>query len=116
MGLLKAAMGSAGGVLADQWLEFFICESLDANVLATKGQKKTSKRSSNTSGENNIISNGSGIVVNKGQAAIIVDNGRIAEFCAEEGQYTYDTSSEPSIFHGGLGQGLVGAIKNMADR
>jgi len=116
MGLLKAAMGSAGGVLADQWLEFFICESLDANVLATKGQKKTSKRSSNTSGENNIISNGSGIVVNKGQAAIIVDNGRIAEFCAEEGQYTYDTSSEPSIFHGGLGQGLVGSIKNMAER
>jgi len=116
MGLLKAAMGAAGGVLADQWLEFFICESLDANVLATKGQKKTSKRSSNTSGENNIISNGSGVVVNKGQAAIIVDNGRIAEFCAEEGHYTYDTSSEPSIFHGGLGQGLIGSIKNMAER
>ncbi|MCL1956307.1 MAG: SPFH domain-containing protein, partial [Fibromonadales bacterium] len=83
---------------------------------ATKGQKKTSKRSSNTSGENNIISNGSGIVVNKGQAAIIVDNGRIAEFCAEEGHYTYDHSSEPSIFHGGLGQGLVGSIKSMAER
>jgi len=116
MGLLKAAMGSAGGVLADQWLEFFICESLDADVLAAKGQKKTSKRSSNTGGENNIISNGSGIVVNKGQAAIIVDNGRIAEFCAEEGHYTYDSSSEPSIFHGGLGQGLIGAIKNMGER
>jgi len=116
MGLLKAAMGAAGGVLADQWLEFFICESLDANVLATKGQKKTSKRSSNTSGEDNIISNGSGVVVNKGQAAIIVDNGRIAEFCAEEGHYTYDHSSEPSIFHGGLGQGLIGSIKNMAER
>jgi len=116
MGLLKAAVGAAGGVLADQWLEFFVCESLDANVLATKGQKKTSKRSSNTSGENNIISNGSGIVVNKGQAAIIVDNGRIAEFCAEEGHYTYDHSSEPSIFYGGLGQGLVGSIKSMAER
>jgi membrane protease subunit (stomatin/prohibitin family) len=116
MGLLKAAMGSAGGVLADQWLEFFICESLEVNVLATKGQKRTSKRSSNTSGEDNIISNGSGIVVNKGQAAIVVDNGRIAEFCAEEGHYTYDKSSEPSIFHGGLGQGLVGSIKNMAER
>jgi membrane protease subunit (stomatin/prohibitin family) len=116
MGLLKAATGAAGGVLADQWLEFFVCESLEANVLATKGQKKTSKRSSNSSGEDNIISNGSGIVVNKGQAAIVVDNGRIAEFCAEEGHYTYDKSSEPSIFHGGLGQGLVGSIKNMAER
>jgi membrane protease subunit (stomatin/prohibitin family) len=116
MGLIKAAIGSVGGVLADQWLEFFTCESLDANVLATKGQKKTSKRSSNTSGENNIISNGSGIVVNKGQAAIIVDNGRIAEFCADEGQYTYDSSSEPSIFYGSLGQRIVGPIKNIAER
>jgi membrane protease subunit (stomatin/prohibitin family) len=116
MGLIQAATGAAGGVLADQWLEFFICESLDANVLAAKGQKKISKRSSNTSGENNIISNGSGIVVNKGQAAMIVDNGRIAEFCADEGKYTYDTSSEPSIFYGGLGKGVAGSIKSMIDR
>jgi membrane protease subunit (stomatin/prohibitin family) len=116
MGLLKSLAGSAGGVLADQWLEFFVCESMEADVLAAKGQKRVSKRSSNTKGEDNIISNGSGVVVNKGQAAIIVDNGRIAEFCAEEGRYTYDQSSEASIFHGGLGQGLVGAIKNMAER
>jgi len=116
MGLLKAISGAAGGVLADQWLEFFVCESMEADVLAAKGQKRTSKRSSNTKGEDNIISNGSGLVVNKGQAAIIVDNGLIAEFCAEEGHYTYDQSSEPSIFHGGLGQGLIGAIKNMAGR
>ena len=116
MGLLKAAVGAAGGVLADQWLEFFVCESMEADVLVVKGQKRTSKRSSNTKGEDNIISNGSGLVVNKGQAAIIVDNGRIAEFCAEEGRYTYDQSSEPSIFYGGLGQGLIGSIKNMAER
>ncbi|GBU20524.1 hypothetical protein R80B4_00402 [Fibrobacteres bacterium R8-0-B4] len=116
MGLIKAALGAAGGVLADQWLEFFVCESMEADVLAAKGQKRTSKRSSNTKGEDNVISNGSGVVVNKGQAAMIVDNGRIAEFCAEEGSYTYDQSSEPSIFHGGLGKGLIGAIKSMGDR
>jgi len=116
MGLLKALTGAAGGVLADQWLEFFVCESLEADVLAAKGQKRTSKRSSNTKGEDNIISNGSGVVVNKGQAAIIVDDGRIAELCAEEGRYTYDQSSEPSIFYGGLGKGIVGALKNMGDR
>ena len=116
MGLIKALTGSVGGVLSDQWLEFFVCESMEADVLAVKGQKRASKRSSNTKGEDNIISNGSGVVVNKGQAAIIVDNGRIAEFCAEEGSYTYDHSSEPSIFYGGLGSGLIGAIKNMADR
>ena len=116
MGLIKALAGAAGGVLADQWLEFFVCESLAADVLAAKGQKRTSKRSSNTKGEDNIISNGSGIVVNKGQAAIIVDNGRIAELCAEEGHYTYDQSSEPSIFYGGLGKGIIDSLKNMGER
>jgi len=116
MGLIKALMGAAGGALADQWLEFFVCESLEANVLAAKGQKRISKRSSNTKGEDNIISNGSGIVVNKGQAAVIVDNGRIMEFCAEEGKYTYDQSSESSIFFGGLGQGIAGFFKSLDER
>ena len=113
MGLIKAL---AGGALADQWLEFFVCESLEADVLAAKGQKKSSKRSSNTKGEDNIISNGSGIVVNKGQAALIIDNGRIVELCAEEGKYTFDQSSEPSIFYGGLGKGIVDIFKNVGDR
>ena len=116
MGLIKALMGAAGGVLADQWLEFFVCESLDANVLAAKGQKRTGKGSSNTKGSDNIISNGSGIVVNKGQAALIIDNGRIAEVCAEEGHYTYDQSSEPSVFYGGLGKGLMESFKNLGER
>jgi len=116
MGLIKALAGAAGGVLADQWLEFFVCESLEADVLAAKGQKRISKRSSNTKGEDNIITNGSGIVVNKGQAALIVDNGRIAELCAEEGHYTYDQSSEPSIFYGGLGKGILEAFKNIGER
>ncbi len=116
MGLIKALVGAAGGVLADQWLEFFVCESLEADVLAAKGQKKTGKRSSNTKGEDNIISNGSGVVVNKGQAAIIVDNGRIAEVCAEEGRYTYDHSSEPSIFYGDLGSSIVDSLKNIGER
>ena len=116
MGLIKALAGAVGGVVADQWLEFFVCESLEADVLAAKGQKRISKRSSNTKGEDNIISNGSGIVVNKGQAAIIVDNGRIAEFCGEEGHYTYDQSSESSIFFGSLDKAIIGTLKNMAER
>jgi membrane protease subunit (stomatin/prohibitin family) len=116
MGLIKALAGSAGGVLADQWLEFFTCESLEADVLAAKGQKKSSKRSSNTKGEDNIISNGSGVVVNAGQAAIITDNGKIVEVCAEEGRYTYDQSAEPSVFYGGLGKGIVAGLKNIGDR
>ncbi|MDR3013451.1 MAG: SPFH domain-containing protein [Chitinispirillales bacterium] len=116
MGLIKAATGAVGGVLSDQWLDFFICESLEVDVLAAKGQKRVSKRGANVKGEDNIISNGSGIVVNKGQAAVIIDNGRVAEFCAEEGHYTYDQSSEPSIFYGGLGNNVAGIIKNTWER
>ncbi|MCL2180089.1 MAG: SPFH domain-containing protein [Treponema sp.] len=116
MGLIKALVDSVGGTFADQWLEFFTCESLEADVLAAKGQKKSSKRSSNTKGEDNVISNGSGIVVNKGQAAIIVDNGRVMEFCAEEGKYTYDQGSESSIFYGGLDKSIIGIFKSIGER
>ncbi|MDR2952251.1 MAG: SPFH domain-containing protein [Treponema sp.] len=116
MGLIKAIAGAVGGVMADQWLEFFVCESLDADVLAAKGQRRTGRRGSNKKGENNIISNGSGIVVNKGQAALIIDNGRIAEVCAEEGHYTYDQSSEPSLFFGDLDQNIVDTLKNIGER
>jgi membrane protease subunit (stomatin/prohibitin family) len=108
-------MGAIGGNLADQWVEFFICESLEGNVLATKGQKRKGKRSSNTKGEDNIISDGSGIVVNKGQAAMVIENGRIVEFCAEEGDYTY-RGGEPSLFTGGLDKSIIGTIKSIGDR
>ena len=59
MGLIKAGIGALGGVMADQWKEYFYCDAMDANVLAVKGQKRTSKRSSNTKGNENIISTGS---------------------------------------------------------
>jgi len=116
MGLIKAAGGAVGGVLADQWLEFFVCESLKDDVLVAKGQNRTGKRGSNTKGEHNIISNGSGVVVHKGQAAIIIDNGKIMEFCAEEGHYTFDKSSEPSIFYGSMGERFAGPLKKTWER
>jgi len=116
MGLIKAAGGAVGGILADQWLEFFVCESLGADVLVAKGQNRSGKRGSNTKGEHNIISNGSGVVVHKGQAAVIIDQGKIVEFCAEEGHYTFDKSSEPSIFYGSLGDSVKGTLKSTWDR
>ena len=67
MGLIKAGLGALGGVLADQWKEFFYCEALDMDTLVVKGQKRISGRSSNTKGSDNIISNGSGIAVADGQ-------------------------------------------------
>lgn len=106
MGLIKAALGSVGGVLADQWKEFFYCESIPANVLVTKGKKRTGNRSSNTKGEENIISNGSVIAIADGQAMIIVEQGKVVDICAEPGEYTYDMSTEPSIFAGDLGESI----------
>ena len=106
MGLIKAAFGSAGGVLADQWKEFFYCDALDKNTLVVRGQKKTTRRSSNTKGNDNVISNGSGIAVADGQCMIIVDQGKVAEICAEPGEFTWDSSSEPSVFTGKFGDSL----------
>ena len=88
MGLIKAALGAAGGTLADQWKEFFYCDALDQDVLVVKGQKRISNRSSNTKGNDNIISNGSGIAVADGQCMIIVEQGKVVEVCAEPGQFT----------------------------
>ena len=107
MGLIKAITGAVGGVLADQWKEFFYCDALDADTLMVKGQKRVGKRSSNTKGSDNIISNGSVIAVADGQCMIIVEQGKIVEVCAEPGQFTYDTSTEPSIFTGELGEAIM---------
>ena len=115
MGLIKAALGSAGGVLADQWKEYFYCDSMAANVLVTKGKKRTSSRSSNTKGSDNIISNGSVIAVNEGQCMMIVEQGKIVEFAAEAGEYTWNSSSEPTIFQGGL-EGLEGSWETLKRR
>ena len=116
MGLIKAALGSAGGVLADQWKEYFYCESMPADVLVTKAHKKVSGRSSNKHGSENIISNGSVIAVNDGQCMLIVEQGKVVDACAEPGEYTYDTSSEPSIFCGGLGAGVKAAFQQVGKR
>ena len=116
MGLIKAGIGAIGGTLADQWKEFFYCDAIAKDVLVVKGQKKTSERSSNHKGEENIISNGSGIAVADGQCMIIVEQGKIIEVCAEPGQFTFNTSSEPSIFVGGLGEGIANTFETMKRR
>ena len=116
MGLLKAGVGALGGVLADQWRDFFYCESLSADVLAAKGEKRVGGRSSNTKGEDNIISNGSIIAVNDGQCMIIVESGAIVEVCAEPGEFVYESSTEPSIFYGGLGEGIKKSFAQMGRR
>ena len=116
MGLIKAGLGALGGSLADQWKEFFSCDALDNDVLVVKGQKQVSGRSSNTKGNDNVISNGSGIAVADGQCMIIVEQGKVVEVCAEPGEFTYDSSSEPSIFAGPLGKGIIDTFKTIGKR
>ena len=116
MGLIKAALGAAGGVLADQWKEYFYCEAIPTDVLAVKGRKKTSGRSSNTKGSDNIITNGSVIAVADGQCMLIVEQGKVVDVCAEPGEYTYDMSTEPSIFSGDLGDGIKDVFANIGKR
>ncbi len=116
MGLIKAGIGALGGVLADQWKEFFYCDALDMDTLMVKGTKRTGGRSSNTKGSDNIISNGSGIAVADGQCMIIVEQGKVVEVCAEPGEFTYDTSTEPSIFAGSFGESLINSFKAIGKR
>lgn len=116
MGLIKAGIGSAGGTLADQWKEFFYCDSMDADTLVIKGQKRVSGRSSNTKGNDNIITDGSGIAVADGQCMMIVEQGKIIDACAEPGQYTYNTGTEPSIFTGNLGDGIRKTFEEIGKR
>ena len=116
MGLIKAALGAAGGVMADQWKEYFYCEAIPESVLAVKGLHRVSGRSSNYKGNENIITNGSVIAVADGQCMILVDQGKVTELCAEPGEFVYDSSTEPSIFSGQLGQSILDTFKNIGKR
>lgn len=116
MGLIKAALGSTGSILADQWREYFYCDSMDADVLVSKGSKRIGSRSSNSKGSDNLISNGAVIAVNEGQCMMIVEQGQIVEFAAEAGEFTWNASTESTIFYGGLGNGLKGSWENLKRR
>ncbi len=116
MGLIKAGIGALGGTLADQWKEFFYCEAIPNDILMVKGEKRVGGRSSNTKAEDNIISSGSGIAVADGQCMIIVEQGKIVEVCAEPGEFTYDSSTEPSIFAGKLGESIIETFKTIGKR
>lgn len=116
MGLIKAAVGAASSTMADQWKEFFYCDSLSSDVLMVKGQKRVGGKSSNKQGSDNIITNGSGIAVADGQCMVIVEQGKIVELCAEPGEFTFDSSTEPSVFSGSFSEGLGKSFETFAKR
>ncbi len=117
MGFVKAAVGAASGVMSDQWKEFFACSALPAEVLAVKGEKKVSGRSANRRGSENIISDGSVVVVAEGQCALIVEQGKVVDLCAEPGEYTYNTGTQPSLFTGkGLAKNIDEVFSEIGKR
>lgn len=117
MGLIKAVKDAVGGVVADQWREYFYCDSLENDVLVVKARKRTSdRRGNNKSAEDNIITNGSIVAVNEGQCMIIVDQGKVVEFCAEAGEFVYDASTEASIFYGDFGENVKNTFLNIGKR
>lgn len=116
MGLVRAGLNAAGGVLADQWKEFFTCDAIGEGVLALKGRKSGGRRSVNSKGSDNVITTGSVILVADGQCMMIVDQGKIVEFAAEPGEYTYDASTSPSVFSGNFGDSLGKSINEFAKR
>ena len=116
MGLISALVGAASGALADSWRDYFSCDAIPADVLVIKGNKREAKRSTNTKGSDNLISNGSIIAVNDGQCMVIVEQGKVVEICAEPGEFVYDTSTEPSLFYGDLGTAIVDTFKQIGKR
>ena len=117
MGLIMAAGASLSSILGDQWKEYFYCPEMGNDVLVKKGERHHGKSGFlNRGGSDNVITNGSTIVVNEGQCMIIVDQGAIVDLCAEPGAYTYDTSTEASIFSGGLGEGVLASFNQFKAR
>ncbi|WP_029323981.1 SPFH domain-containing protein [Butyrivibrio sp. AE3004] len=116
MGILQAGIGAASSVLADSWREYFYCDAMPADTLAVKASKRTGKGSSNTKGNDNIISNGSILAVADGQCMIIVDQGKVTEICAEPGEFVYDVSTEPSLFYGSLSENIKETFKKIGKR
>lgn len=116
MGLIRAALGAVKGTMADQWKEFFYCDALDNDVLAVKGRKRVNSRFSGNRGNDNIITNGSGIVVADGQCMIIVEQGKVVEVCAEPGEFTYDASSESTVFQGDLSESILKTFETVKKR
>ena len=117
MGLIRAAVGAAEGVLSGQWKDFFYCDALSSDVMAAKGQKRVSGRSANTRGEDNVITTGSVIAVADGQCMLTVEQGKILDVCSQPGQFIFDTGGEPSIFLGGdFGDNVLASIKNIWER
>ena len=114
MGLIKALTSSTGSVMGDQFKEFVTCPTVESNVLMARGVVQHGD--GNKKPSDGVITNGSKINIPQGWAMMLVDNGKIVEFSSEPGEFIYDSGTEPTIFYGGLGKGIVDSIKTLGSR
>ncbi len=114
MGLLKSIISSTSSAFGDQLKEFVTCPEMTKETLLVRGIVNHGKGNKNPS--EGVISNGSGIVVPEGTAMMIIENGEIREFSAEPGTYTWNTSTESSVFTGGFWKGIGETFKTIGKR
>ena len=114
MGLIKAFTSSVSSSLGDQFKEYISCPEMDSDVLVQRGIVNHGDGNKNPS--EGVITNGSAIMVPESTAMVVIENGKILDFCAEAGTYTFNSESEPSIFTGGLGKGIIDTIKKIGSR
>ena len=112
MGLIQAVAGAVGGMLGDQWKDFYTVPAglpSTAALFAAVPQGTNAGRGSNTSGSSNIITNGSKIVVPEGYGLLLFQDGKITGFVAEPGGYEWrsDDINSKSIF---AGDGIVSPL------
>ena len=115
MGLITAAINAVTGTLESQWKEYFYCDAMPESVLATRALKKTRGVFGGFRVEDeNVISQGSVLCVADGQCMLIVDQGKIVDFCAEPGEYIFDLNAEPTLLYGDFNTAKLKAVLKAA--
>ena len=99
MGLIKAVTNAIGKGLGEQWKEVFEANNMGDQTLFTKGIPVRTD-GSNKKGSSDIVTNGSVVHVLPNQFMMVVDGGKVVDYTAEEGYYTVNGSSAPSLFNG----------------
>jgi membrane protease subunit (stomatin/prohibitin family) len=100
MGLIRAAIDSVSGALADQWLEVIEPDKMSDTTVMVSGVSVRPGKGSNKKGTG-VISNGSVIHVYPNMIMLLMDNGKVVDYCANEGYYQVNMSSSPSLFADG---------------
>ncbi|MCD8327727.1 MAG: SPFH domain-containing protein [Ruminococcus sp.] len=119
MGLIKMAVQAVSTNLKDQVVDYFRCDGMTQDYMA-KPATKIVRGSAVNNASDLVITNGSVFDVAVGQAAVLVENGKVHDFVIADteqttGQYRYDSTVEPSLLGGGF-KDFIPSLKNIGHR